>query len=57
MEGYHEQDIPLPEGCGGDESGILIGNSYLECTLHYKIHVCLSDMYKWSREAKAHMRL
>jgi hypothetical protein len=33
MEGYNEQDIPLPESCGPDESGIVIGNSYVEYTL------------------------
>jgi hypothetical protein len=26
MEGYNEQDIPLPEGCAPDESAIVIGN-------------------------------
>ena len=41
MEGYHEQDVPLPEGCGAEESKILIGNSYLEYTL---FNTCLSDV-------------
>jgi hypothetical protein len=27
MEGYSEQDIPLPESCVSDESGITIGIS------------------------------
>jgi len=45
MEGYHEQDIPLPEGCVADESRILIGNSYLEYMLFDTnvCHVCISD--------------
>jgi len=34
MEGYHEQDIPLPESCGPETSRIVIGNSYSKYTLH-----------------------
>lgn len=34
MEGYSEEDIPLPESCGPGESGIAIGISYLEYTLY-----------------------
>lgn len=48
MEGYHEQDVPLPEGCGADESTILIGNSDLEYTLFntYVCQMCVSDTCK-----------
>ena len=48
MEGYHEQDVPLPEGCGADESRILIGKSYSEYTLFdtYVCQMCISDTCK-----------
>jgi hypothetical protein len=43
MEGYSEQDIPLPEISVPGESGIAIGISYLEYTLYdstmYQVYI------------------